>query len=279
MYTNITIDIGTCVYDCPDGYFINSVLSTCDNCASGCESCTNAAVGSCLTCFENFFLHDGACLEVCIPPKASDIFFWKCLVSCSPGLYLQGSTNMCRTCNPICTTCTSATICTSCKKGYILQIEECKEKCDEHYYPDRSDNLCKLCHAECLDCKGPLNSDCLNCSAGRYFSVGICRTDCPSGTFKNDTANNCDYCNTECSTCIGAETYECLTCPQGMNLNLTIDNSTCVSKCPLTSYELNGKCKPCPSNCLTCTSNAVDKCGSCDSGFFLELKSALGGTC
>ncbi len=148
-----------------------------------------------------------------------------------------------------------------------------------HNYADKVDVKCKTCHSECLNCKGPLNSDCLSCSTGRFFSVGICRTECTTGTFKNTTTNNCDYCNSQCSACTGAGTSQCTSCPQGKFLNITVVAS-CVSDCPLTSYKNPlGVCSSCAANCLTCSSTAADKCLSCAFGFFLELKSALGGTC
>lgn len=148
-----------------------------------------------------------------------------------------------------------------------------------HNYADKVDQTCKVCHVECLDCKGPLNSDCTSCSTGRFFSIGLCRTECPTGTFKNTTANNCDYCHLECASCTGPFSNNCTSCPQGKFRNITAE-AACVSDCPKTSFkDPLGVCKLCAANCLTCSSTAADKCLSCAFSYFLELKSALGGTC
>jgi len=98
---------------------------------------------------------------------------------------------------------------------------------------------------------------------------------CQDGRFLDPEYNyRCSPCNFMCGTC--NEKSSCLIC--GINYNLLEGTTTCVSKCPNGTVNLNNICKKCSNLCKTCNL-AIDNCTSCNTGFSLAQNSINDNIC
>ena len=82
-------------------------------------------------------------------------------------------TAKCKTCNPICKTCSSATTCTSCftENNRALVNGQCL--CATGFYQIINANnevQCRKCSSECKSCTGPIT--CLDCNTGNNRLIG-----------------------------------------------------------------------------------------------------------
>ena len=158
--------------------------------------------------------------------------------SCSAGFYL--SNKVCLACPATCTSCSSSTVCKTCKTNFTLQSGACK-------------------------CLGIFTapSKCAFCSAGNYFNT------------LNSVCEKCSIKTPKCSTC-DPKTGVCTKCASTYTLNTTsktcvcatglTDNGTsCVSlsKC-VSGFFNNGKnvCLACDSTCATCAA-VTGNCLTC----------------
>ena len=55
----------SCPEECPDGQY-DTGLDTCDLCDSSCLTCNGVSNNNCLSCFDNFLLENGICIEICV---------------------------------------------------------------------------------------------------------------------------------------------------------------------------------------------------------------------
>lgn len=151
--------------------------------------------------------------------------------------WMNGNCNLC----PLtCSTCISASVCTSCNQSYYL-----------------SSGQCLACVSNCQTCSSA--TSCTACSPGYYL----------------DTNNNCLQCSWEnCATC--PDNNGCSTCLLGFSMDqqscvrCNYPCETCIlySNCItcLSGFILEGQtCKSCPSNCKVC--NSTTFCNHCESGY------------
>lgn len=108
-------------------------------------------------------------------------------------------------------------------------------------------------------------------SFGFYFepTSGACGLCTIAGYYKNDTDRICTKCSNRCKTCTGQATY-CLSC-YSTSLYPYLQSNNCVTACLGATYadNLTYTCKPCPANCLECTSQ--DVCTKCLAGKYKYL--------
>ena len=118
-------------------------------CLSPCETCYKTSV-NCLTCIDNLFLDE--------------------------------STNTCRTCHPLCNSCIGvlSTQCLSCKYSpTIISISPRTCSCKENYYYDSDKKECQACSPLCSSCFGPSSNECYDCTKyevedDKYLCVSQC---------------------------------------------------------------------------------------------------------
>ena len=83
--------------------------------------------------------------------------------SCIDNLFLDESTNTCRTCHPLCSYCTGvlSTQCISCKRSSTIALSPPSTcYCVKGYYFDSESNQCEHCHPLCDSCYGPFSNQC-----------------------------------------------------------------------------------------------------------------------
>jgi proprotein convertase subtilisin/kexin type 5 len=75
MYLHID---GTCVYDCPSGYYEDSSTMTCLPCVAPCATCESAT--HCNSCIENWFLYGTTCVDECPQDEGyyDNVGTWTC---------------------------------------------------------------------------------------------------------------------------------------------------------------------------------------------------------
>lgn len=137
---------------CQEGYqFVNSQCIACQN--LHCNTCQNN-VRSCQVCAVRYGLTSSACIQ-CVQSAClnCDGDTTKC-VTCETGYYNNAGT--CYRCQASCTTCTAATVCSSCNNGYYLM----------------ANGRCKSMPSYCVqvDEKG----ECSKCGYGYMTMLGNC---------------------------------------------------------------------------------------------------------
>jgi hypothetical protein len=142
-----------CLPSCRDGEFQLSPTSPCLICNSNCLTCdaTNPNGSNCLSCFKGTYLAGNQCLpchwscesctdgtDVCTSCKKELTLQGdnRCLVVCSPGLYLDRGRNVCKLCHKYCQTCDgpSSKQCLTCVNGNFQLRPDgfCKKKLSCH---------------------------------------------------------------------------------------------------------------------------------------------------
>lgn len=117
-------------------------------------------------------------------------------------------------CPGLCSTCSSATVCTSCRQNtdegqtiyFYQEKSECRLTCPAGTY--YSSSYCKPCDISCLQCDKTA-TNCTACnSAQNYYTNAIgpnsiqCLLDtCPGGKFKNLRQVACEPCSENCQQC------------------------------------------------------------------------------
>lgn len=75
-------------------------------------------------------------------------------------------------CNRTCQTCSSSTVCLTCRNGWILNHDgHCMLPgyCSPTEYYLEEIQTCKSCHKKCFHCSGPTEHQCLSCVNNRYL--------------------------------------------------------------------------------------------------------------
>ncbi|CAG9310633.1 unnamed protein product [Blepharisma stoltei] len=231
-----------CSSSCGDGYYVQKVSSTvnnCNPCDTTCQTCSGGSTTNCLTCTQQYpYLNEKN----------------QCESSCSSNEYtyaLNGKTR----CYYTCPSDTYQWIDTSGKKW-------CTDTCPNGYYIQKvSDSVtnCNACYTTCQTCDGGKDSDCLTCSQSYPY------------------INEDNQCEKNCSSI--EYTYElndllkCYTiCPAGTyNTNSSSGIASCTTSCEKGSYvdtvstsdstKSGDYCEPCPQDCLLCSSKV--ECEDC----------------
>ncbi|XP_032873456.1 proprotein convertase subtilisin/kexin type 5 isoform X1 [Amblyraja radiata] len=245
---------GTCLEDCPRGWFQNTQTFTCSLCNSKCSVCDGPDSDDC---------------EECADPL-SVMYQGRCLDSCPDGTYIDAHTKDCQECDKSCNTCNGphSTDCIQCRNGFIKNHHEncvMHKDCALNMYMDQ---ICRPCHKKCRRCYGPTDNDCLSCTPNHFLLNKTCGDSCPDGYYTD--RQHCYACNKGCETCSGPSKTDCLACKSDWYKL----ESICVKTCGSGRYgdPLDGICKNCHRTCKECWGSGIAECQTCANHHFL-LKS------
>ncbi|EAR90744.2 zinc finger lsd1 subclass family protein (macronuclear) [Tetrahymena thermophila SB210] len=250
---------GKCYEQCPDNSYIlppdkqqSREQKECGDCYDYDPQCTSCTSNMCTMC------NTGYCLDI------------------STGKCIKNITNQCpiMTCkDDNCLKCDSNGKCTDCKKQYFLLDDQCSKQCNKGYYNDTSNN-------KCIDCKTYLGKNCISCTITycletdctqekQFYNRNLkdketqCVNNCPDN-FYPDKNGICQWChNYNCKGCDPKQPANCTSCfEKKYNINYLLQDSKCVSICSKGFYlsQAQAICKPCQSECLTCTENECLEC-------------------
>ncbi|KAM4634072.1 proprotein convertase subtilisin/kexin type 5 [Polymixia lowei] len=190
---------GTCMDDCPTGYYQDETGQMCEPCHSGCLSCMGKHSHECLTCKTHLFREGKECVE-----------------TCQPSHYGNVASRMCERCDPTCGECIGSgeDSCLSCALGllYLRKESRCLPSCPQGHYRDPAHRTCESCHASCRTCSG---KECDSCHMGYRLSDGMCDSMCNIGQYpvRKGSGHACEDCDGSCLECRGAGPGNCTTCP------------------------------------------------------------------
>lgn len=249
---------GSCLANCPVGYYANNSTYTCDQCDSSCHTCFGLSSTQCLTCTTGSWLSSNS----------------SCISACPNGQY--SSNNICYPCPQMCATCSSTSTCSSCQAVaglpyYLDANNNCVMICPGGTYP-RSDLTCTACTSPCSTCAAgsTLCTSCDNTTSTPYLEYGTftCVAACPDGQFAPSGSYICAACNADCKTC-NTNNTNCLSCGLSLaaGLPLYLSNNTCVANCPFGYYGNIDTCTLCNNACSGCTLSSTN-CLSCASGYY-----------
>ena len=236
-----------CEDNCPAANFYQDTSDrVCKSCHSSCATCSGSASKDCLSCSGSLYLYGG-----------------QCLASCGTGKYGSTTDNTCKSCTSPCKDCTTPnepTKGTSCSPNLFLKSNQCLSSCDSNQYKDYADQTCKSCHADCLTCYGPNINNCLTCGAPRFHD--------------EDTDECLSLCSGVKYSYIDGSLRKCYRTCQG---NYYGNNST--RSCDLACTSINqykddadNICKPCFTNCATCSGPLETNCLTCSGARYLTLE-------
>lgn len=157
FYSSGSTVIGTCVFDCPIGYYSKVILSSsssqpnpkCLACSPSCLACSIENT-TCTKCKDGYFLHLSTCLNICPVGFYADASLTQ----------FNGSAR-CAPCFNPCLSCDSrGDNCTKCRFGLNLipsfnnTIGQCVSSCPVlYYYTNSSDHTCIKCSdPNCMQC-------------------------------------------------------------------------------------------------------------------------------
>ena len=237
-----------CINVCPDGWAGKDKNCVPCEASSNCKTCDANNLSTCITCFEEDFMNDGICVEVC--PK---------------GTYTDGKT--CKKCHETCETCNNGNSCITCKSGLLLKNGQCVTDCGDGY-TDNSVNCTPCTVDDCQVCNTAVDY-CDKCKNKFLFS-GVCLDNCVEGTYPTDDYQ-CKPCFKDCKLCQNATTCdECIG-----DLVLSVNKEECLEKCPDKTVEIAKECNPClNSNCKNCSTDK-NTCTQCEEGDFLYNKDCV----
>ncbi|KAL4490865.1 hypothetical protein ABPG72_008601 [Tetrahymena utriculariae] len=269
---------GTTCSSCISGYFLDSATQTCLSCPYNCSQCTSQDPSTCTSCitklsdclqlyqcqFPSGYYFDSQCNKIYCPTDCSRCNENGCL-QCNNSYFIVQSNNMfiCQNCHGSCLNCSGSLSnqCTQCISSLLFYNNQCLTQCPQGYYPN-SQNICQLCPSN-LNCASCQNStQCTTCKNGYYM------------TTKQDTQQQvCMPCDPACKLCTGPSSSNCLGCLAGQQAcnNCAVgyfqDGQTCFqmssqSLCSKQTFPNYTKqnCQQCPTNCLTCNTNACTSC-------------------
>ena len=102
---------------CPSGTYANPATNQCVPCNTGCLACTADSnnIPYCYECNTTTFLYGGSCQSIC-----------------PSGMYGDTNFNWCAQCSCNCSTCSSYSVCTTCK-GVATQDPNKNNECSVQY--------------------------------------------------------------------------------------------------------------------------------------------------
>ncbi|XP_060697526.1 proprotein convertase subtilisin/kexin type 5-like [Hemiscyllium ocellatum] len=293
---------GTCVQDCPRGFFQNTQTFTCTSCHPECSVCDGPDSDDCEGCANpSLIIHDGQCLKFCPEgtytdketeecqechktcrtcegPDSTDCVYCRdgmiknrqghCVMhkDCALNMYMD---KICKPCHKKCYRCYGPTEhdCLSCNHNHFLLNTTCVDTCPDGYYTDQNRRQCFACHKSCEICNGRSSTQCLTCKANWYRLNLMCVKTCGSGHFANESSGVCENCHASCKECWGPGETECLSC-QDNNFLMKSENK-CFPSCPEQYYENKWEqaCERCHPSCKTCDGKGPIRCTSCYWGF------------
>ncbi|KAJ8248760.1 hypothetical protein GJAV_G00227440 [Gymnothorax javanicus] len=302
---------GSCLEQCPAGYFSNPATGSCQACSLNCQTCdeTGTRCLSCKTGNFRLYLYQGACWSNCPDGffegadgscEACDSLCLTCegagshCLSCADGRYLEdgrctancspqsyaADDGTCRRCGPHCDACADTRSCFKCGFLYLLLDGVCKASCPEGFFEDLDLGRCVRCHPTCVTCSGPLLDDCETCTAiYPKLYEGRCLEECPAATYYESSAGECQECDQTCAECSGPLPTQCSQCKKG----LALDPSTMMcgvtgdSHCPPGTFPLQNQitCHTCYRHCQSCAGPGASDCLTCATPRFLHNGSCV----
>ena len=162
---------------------------------------------------------------------------------CGQGYYrltVPSTFQQCKQCPTSCVTCTSSTICQSCRPDYFKITYNsasvgCVGVCPGSYYANPLNQTCSLCLNGCLCMFNAQTggSTCYSCPISTYLWKGVCYAQCPSGSYFpvnqsiSDVGKYCLPCDPLCKNC-SSYPQQCTACLTGYILS----GNTCIrNKC------------------------------------------------
>lgn len=287
---------GSCLSNCPNGYYGDTSNRTCILCDSSCLTCNGPTNSSCLSCVSGLFFSDGRCVSSCPTNKFENPTNNSCetcdsscqtcsgslntdCLSCFTSNYLDSNDNSCHSCDSTCFSCNggSSFDCLSCSSWLYYSQGSCINLCAMNQFVNISNHSCHSCDISCESCSGPFNNNCLSCHNGRFLSLNSCVSVCPNneignsttkvcetsvfvcslGYYLNKTNNICNICDSSCLECSGPKNTECISCNKGSFLQ---------------NYSI---CSPCHNSCETCNGSSQNNCLSCNRSKFLENNACI----
>uniref|UniRef100_A0A3P9LYF2 Growth factor receptor domain-containing protein n=1 Tax=Oryzias latipes TaxID=8090 RepID=A0A3P9LYF2_ORYLA len=175
---------GSCVDDCPAGYFKEESGQKCEPCHTSCQTCVGKNSLQCLTCKAHLFREAKECVE-----------------TCQFGHYGNTVSRTCEKCDPSCSECTEGgeEDCLSCSSGlvYLRTEGRCLPSCPPGYHRDTAHQTCEPCHSSCKTCSG--ETICANkkivCAVQHNLFVSA-------------------DCDSSCLECRAAGPFNCTACPE-----------------------------------------------------------------
>jgi hypothetical protein len=96
-----------------ESWGIREIEISIEMCSPSCKKCSIYGVSICQECYPNAILENNAC-------KCRDGFFMENVVNCN-----QADCSYCKLCNIECKTCSTKSVCSSCRDGYTLSGDRC----------------------------------------------------------------------------------------------------------------------------------------------------------
>ena len=254
----------TCIANCPNYYYADTVKHLCAQCDSSCLTCSGAYAENCTAC----------------SPTAT-LRYWllsMCWSSCPGGYYPNNTDSKCYLCPTelSCGNCTysgvgAAAVCTSCSYGNYFQssTSSCSSACNATQFGSKGNNSCLGCDSSCMSCSGPGPSFCTSCNGMllvQNLTGSYCVSACnPVGYSKS--GGNCLACDKTCLTCSGTSNSDCLSCPNSTFLT----KKYCLYVCPPTTFPntTSNQCSSCDGSCTFCFGPTIDNCTGCISKMVL----------
>lgn len=224
-----------CQLTCKFGFYVDNIISQCENCMSSCQNGCTEASNYCNPCSSvngvpTYYLPStGTCVEICPTYLfATDSSGYRCVplqttgclqgllsgvcTRCMSWLSIDRKTGTCGTnCIEGCITCDNSNTCVKCASGWTMDDQ----------------GQCSCPFSNCFQCG---ETACVSCKEGFYM-----------------TENN--TCVPLKENCIYNEDYNgCLVCRKGF-------------------YYNGSECAACPPRCGWCNST---QCTSCQSGYELD---------
>jgi hypothetical protein len=272
LYTDKNSDDEYCTGACSICY---SNPSTCIVCRNDCLlGCYDFSSPKCILC----------------PTKCSscDVNTLKCI--CHSSASLSGNTCVCPSgyeesssnpvqcipivCNQKCTCSSNSNPCTGCVSHSSLVVSACQ--CDTNYVEDPSNSNACVLKAVCADDQYvDAANTCQACPVGCKScildaSANLVCDDCQD-TYYLDIHQTCKACPNSCISCSlnASNTLECYECSSNLYLQPAGSITLCDNSCPDSYYtdkSANWSCKPCISNCKTCTNS--QNCETCMNSYY-----------
>ena len=172
------LNLGVCVCDDLNQYFLDSTSNTCTLCSNLITSCLTCSLNStsnlpnCDVCANNHINSWSGTQVICLP----------CIPPCLDCSVTQTNCISCQTGYSGIPTCATCTLCMACDVGCmtcnISNISECYS-CLVGYYHNNLTS-CLSCPSYCLSCQTD-SPTCLLCDSGFILSSGNCICNNPMG--------------------------------------------------------------------------------------------------
>lgn len=108
----------------------------------------------------------------------------------------------------------------------------------------------------CDECRQPPSASPTAPALYMHNDKRICIADCPEKFYADTGTKSCESCLDEnCKTC--TNNTHCVKCSP--TYLLSADKTSCLTECPIATFEKDGECVPCSASCKVCTNEYVCK--------------------